>query len=299
MGFPAELCSGHKPHPRHGIVGALERHFNLRSKSMSDTNTREKNALVMDPDSRAHLNAMHRLGRIGIVCAIIVMLGIPTIAGIYFNAMPSVLQVLTTAIGLLALFVPAAFSETIAFSPILGSSYYLAQITGNISNLKLPVAKTALQILDVEEGTEDADIVTSIAVSVSSFVTISVIVLGVILLQPLRPVLSLPVFKLASGNIVPALFGSLIVGALGSKIGGGITCQGRWKGAAILFVLVAAVYLVIVYGMKQPMIFALYQGFLMLALIPIGWFSNKWLYKTRQIKVLLPGEESQEKGNCA
>jgi hypothetical protein len=258
---------------------------------MSDTNTKEKSALLMDPDSRAHLNSMHRLGRIGIVCAIIVMLGIPMVAGIYFNAMPSVLQILTTAIGLLALFVPGAFSETIAFSPILGSSYYLAQITGNISNLKLPVAKTALQILDVEEGTEDADIVTSIAVSVSSFVTITVIVIGVILLQPLRPVLELPVFKLASGNIVPALFGSLIVGSLSSKIGGGITCRGRWKGVVILFVIVAAVYLAVVYGMKNAMGFALYQGFLMLALIPIGWFGNKWMYKTGRIKVLLPGEE--------
>jgi hypothetical protein len=251
----------------------------------------EKSALIMDPDSRAHLNAMHRLGRIGIVCAIIIMLGIPTVAGVYFDAMPTIFQVLTTAVSLLALFVPAAFSETIAFSPILGSSYYLAQITGNISNLKLPVAKTALQILDVEEGTEDADLVTSIAVSVSSFVTIAVIVIGVILLQPLRPVLSMPVFKLASSNIVPALFGSLIVGSLSSKIGGGITCQGRWKSAVILFVVVAVVYLVVVYGMKNAMGFALYQGFLMLALIPIGWFGTKWMYKTGQIKVLLPGEK--------
>jgi hypothetical protein len=245
----------------------------------------------MDPHSRDHLNGMHRLGRMGIVCAIVIMLGIPTVAGIYFNAMPTVLQILTTAVGLLALFVPGAFSETIAYSPILGSSYYLAQITGNISNLKLPVAKAALQILDVEEGTEDADIVTSIAVSVSSFVTIAVIVLGVLLLQPLRPVLSLPVFKLASGNIVPALFGSLIVGSLESKIGGGIICRGRWKGVVMLFVIVAAVYLITVYGMKNPMGFSLYQGFLMLALIPIAWFSNKWLYQTGQIKVLLPGEE--------
>ncbi|MDR2398002.1 MAG: hypothetical protein LBD74_04485 [Spirochaetaceae bacterium] len=260
---------------------------------MSDTNTKQKKALILDPDSKAHLDAMHRLGRMGIAGAILVMLGIPTVMGLYFNAMPSFLQVLTTAVGLLALFIPGAFSETIAYSPILGSSYYLAQITGNISNLKLPVAKTALEILDVEEGTEDADIVTSIAVSVSSFVTIAVIVIGILLLQPLRPILSLPVFKQASGSIVQALFGSLIVGSLGSRIGGGIVCPGRWKGAVILFVIVAAVYITVVYAMKNPMGFALYQGFLMLALIPIAWFSNKWLYKAGQITVLLPGEDGR------
>jgi hypothetical protein len=258
---------------------------------IGETIVTEQNALTMDPASRDHLNAMHRLGRTGIACAAVIMLGIPTITGIYFNAMPTLLQILTAAVGLLALFVPAAFSETIAYSPILGSSYYLAQITGNISNLKLPVAKTALQILDVEEGTEDADIVTSIAVSVSSFVTIAVIVIGVILLQPLRPVLAMPVFKQASGSIVQALFGSLVVSSLGSQLGGGITCRGRWKGALMLFMVVAAAYVIVIYGMRNPLLWSLYQGFLMLALIPIAWFGHKWLYKSGQIKVLLPGEK--------
>jgi hypothetical protein len=39
------------------------------------------------------------------------------------------------------------------------------------------------------------------------------------------------------------------------------------------------------------MLWSLYQGFLMLALIPIAWFGHKWLYKSGQIKVLLPGEK--------
>jgi hypothetical protein len=73
----------------------------------------------------------------------------------------------------------------------------------------------------VEEGTEDADIVSCIAVGVSSFVTTAVIVLGVILLQPLRPVLSLPAVRLASANIV---------GAMDRRLGGGITGRGRRRG---------------------------------------------------------------------
>jgi hypothetical protein len=260
-------------------------------KITSGTTTEGKNALAMDPASKAHLDSMHRLGRIGIACAIVIMLGIPTVAGIYFNAMPTIFQIFAAAVGLLALFVPAAFSETIAYSPILGSSYYLAQITGNITNLKIPVSKAALQILDVEEGTEDADIVTSIAVSVSSFITIAVIVVGVILIQPLRPVLSTPVFRQATGSILQALFGSLIVGRLSNKLGGGITCQGRWKGVIVLFGVVAVAYVIVFYVLKNPRIWALYQGFLMLALIPIGWFVYKWLYKSGQVKVLLPGEK--------
>lgn len=254
-------------------------------------NAAKTGALTADPAGLAHINGMHRLGRAGIVFAIIIMLGIPVAVGIYFNAMPNLLQVLSASAGLLALFVPGAISETIAYSPILGSSYYLSQITGNITNLKLPVAKTALQLMDVEEGTEDADIVTSIAISVSSFVTILVIVIGVLLLQPLRPVLSLPVFKTASANIVPALFGSLVVGAVGSRLGGGASCKGRLKGCVLPALVVAAVYLIITRVLKTPAIFSLYQGFLMLLLIPIAWFSNKWLYKTGRIKVFLPGDK--------
>jgi hypothetical protein len=257
---------------------------------MSEAVATEKNA-AMDPASKAHLDSMHRLGRIGIACGFVVMLGIPAVAGIYFNAMPTFLQVMTTALGIFALFVPGAFSETIAYSPILGSSYYLAQITGNITNLKIPVAKAALRALDVEEGTEDADIVTSIAVGVSSFVTIAVIVIGVILIQPLRPVLSSPVFRQASGSIVQALFGSLFVGRLSNQLGGGIRAKGHWKGMVMLLAIVAVVYCLVIYVAKKPMWWSLYQGFLMLALIPIAWFSHKWMYKTGRIKVMLPGEK--------
>jgi hypothetical protein len=220
------------------------------------------------------------------------MIGIPTIVGIYFNALPSLIQVITTAIGLLALFVPGAVSETIAYTPILGSSYYLAQITGNIMNLKVPVATTALQLLDVEQGTEDADIVCTIAVSVSSFVTTLIIFIGVLLILPLQPILTLPVVKVASGYIVPALFGSLTLGSISSNIGGGVQTKGRMFGALPGIVIMAVIYIVTMYILKQPMIMALYQGIIMLVLLPITYFSTKGMYKKGLIKVYLPGEKN-------
>jgi hypothetical protein len=90
---------------------------------------------------------------------------------------------------------------------------------------------------------------------------------------------------------VPALFGSLIIGSFGKYLGGGIVCEGRYKGTILPLVIVAAAYIIVVYVIKQPMLFALYQGFLMLFLIPVTWFSNKWLYKSGHIKVILPSEK--------
>jgi hypothetical protein len=262
---------------------------------MSDTNVTNKPSatvtMVLDEAGRAHIDSMHKLGIIGSAIAIVVMLGIPTITGLFFNAMPTFAQLLAASIGILALFVPVAVSEVIAYTPILGSSIYLAMITGNLSNLKLPIGNQALTLLDVEAGTEDADIVTSIAISVSSFSTIIIILIGVLLLLPLRPILTNPTVRTASGYIVPALFGSLSVGALGSSIGGGIRTEGRLKSVILPAVLVAAVNILFVYILKQPIIIAMYQGFLILILLHITWYWAKFLYKTNQIKVILPGEK--------
>jgi len=257
---------------------------------MEETKNREQN-LGLSPDSLKHINQMHTLGRIGIAGAFVVMLGIPTVMGIAHNAMPGILQVFTAAVGLLALFVPTAISETIAMAPVFGSSYYLAQITGNIMNLKMPVATAALQELDIDRGTEDADIVTAIAVSVSAFTTILIIALGAALLVPLRPVLELPAVKLAAGNIVPALFGGLTLSSLSKNLGGGKRVEGRLKGFAVPVAFVLVVYVLVVYAFKNPMFWALYNGILMLILIPITWFAHKALFKSGQIRVLLPGEK--------
>lgn len=260
---------------------------------MSDQKSKPAGMSGLDPLGKAHIDSMHRLGRLGAVLAVAAMLLMPTVAGIYFNAMPNFLSVLTSAVGLLAMFVPAAVSEVIAYTPIFGSSMYLAQITGNILNLKLPVANTALQILDVESGTEDADIVTSIAVSVSSFVTTIIVFLGVVLMLPLQPILTLPAVKLASGYIVPALFGSLTIASIGSNLGGGIRTQGRLKGVIAPVLILILINILFIYILKNPSFLSLYQGFLMLALLPITWFGTKALYKNGQIKVFLPGEDGK------
>lgn len=256
---------------------------------MADKKTQDVSHL--DKAGKAHIDSMHRLGRIGSVSAILIMLGIPTVAGIYFDAMPDFITVIVTAAGLLFLFVPTAISEVIAYTPVFGSSIYLTLITGNVMNLKLPVANNALALLDVENGTEDADIVTSIAVSVSTFSTLLIIFLGVLLMLPLRPILTLPEVRTAASYIVPALFGSLTLNSIGNNIGGGIQTRGRMKGAIPSVLLVIIIYLIIHHVLKNPTLWALYQGIIILILLPVTYFGTKLLYNKGHIKVLLPGEK--------
>ena len=100
--------------------------------------------------------------------------------------------------------------ETFTYIPMLGAGgSYLSFVTGNISNLKLPVAINALEQAGVKASSEEGEVVSTIAIAVSSIVTTLIIVAGVLLIRPLTPLLNAPVLAPAFAQILPALFGGL------------------------------------------------------------------------------------------
>ena len=100
--------------------------------------------------------------------------------------------------------------ETVTFVPMLGTGgSYLSFVTGNISNLKLPVALNALEQAGANIRSDEGEVVATIAIAVSSIVTTLIIILGVILIVPLTPLLNAPVLEPAFAQILPALFGGL------------------------------------------------------------------------------------------
>lgn len=115
--------------------------------------------------------------------------------------------------GLLAtapMYYAVAIIEVFTYFPMLGvGGSFLSFVTGNIANLKLPCALNAMQQMDVEADSEEGEVVSTIAIAVSSIVTSLIIVLGVILIRPLTPLLESPVLDPAFRQMVPALFGGL------------------------------------------------------------------------------------------
>ncbi|MDO5331723.1 MAG: hypothetical protein Q4E99_03505, partial [Bacillota bacterium] len=67
----------------------------------------------------------------------------------------------------------------------------------------------ALEQADVKASTEEGEVVSTVAIAVSSIVTTLIIIVGVILIKPLTPVLNAPVLAPAFAQMVPALFGGL------------------------------------------------------------------------------------------
>ncbi len=93
---------------------------------------------------------------------------------------------------------------------MLGSgASYLAFVTGNLINLKVPCAANAREICNTSIGTPENDIVSTLSVATSSLVNIFVLAIGVFALAPLTPVLQSEVLSPAFDNVVPALFGAL------------------------------------------------------------------------------------------
>ena len=164
------------------------------------------------------MDSVHRDGRIWNISMMIILLLFPILVWILFeDATPDWKAVLVGLFTTAPMYWAVGVVEVITFIPMLGAGgSYLSFVTGNISNLKLPCAINALENANADPKSEEGEIVSTIAIAVSSIVTIIIIALGVLLIVPLSPVLENPILTPAFDQMLPALFGALGV-ALISK----------------------------------------------------------------------------------
>jgi len=161
-------------------------------------------------DSRLYNEKTHYYGKIWIWTAVLVFIMVPISVCLYYNAWPPIVSVFKGLLGVAPIFWTVGAIEVITFTPMLGTGgSYLAFVTGNLTNLKVPCALNAMEINDVKSGTEEGEVVSTIAVATSSIVTTLIIAAGTLLLGTLTPFLNSPVLKPAFDNILPALFGAL------------------------------------------------------------------------------------------
>ena len=192
----------------------------------------------------SYIDSVHRDGTIWNLSMMVILLMFPVAVALIFKATPDWQGV---GLGLLAtapMYWAVGAVEVMTFIPMLGAGgSYLSFVTGNISNLKLPCAINALENAGVDSKSEEGEIISTIAIAVSSIVTIIIIAIGVLLIVPLSPVLESPVLKPAFDQMLPALFGALGV-ALISK---------NWK-LAIAPVLLMLVLFVFVPALNAGMV---------------------------------------------
>ncbi|HPU01738.1 MAG: hypothetical protein GX890_02585 [Firmicutes bacterium] len=155
---------------------------------------------------------VHTWGRSWCALAMIMFMLFPAAAGLYYRAWPYGMGLLKGLLGVAPIFWTVGAIEAFTFSPMLGSGgSYLGFVTGNLANLKVPCALNAMEIAGVKPGTEEGELISTIAIAVSSIVTTLIIFAGVLLLSWLQPILESELLAPAFANILPALFGALAV----------------------------------------------------------------------------------------
>lgn len=157
-----------------------------------------------------YMDKVHRWGTVWNLSMMGILLAFPVAVGIIFQAAPDLQGLLMGLVATAPMYWAVGVIETFTYIPMLGAGgSYLSFVTGNISNLKLPCALNALEQAEVKAGSDEGEVVSTIAIAVSSIVTTLIIILGVILIVPLSPVLESPVLEPAFAQILPALFGGL------------------------------------------------------------------------------------------
>lgn len=163
--------------------------------------------------SQSYLNSTHRLGRVSGIIAVLLILMVPAvITFVYRNQitldMPKTMSAIIT---LTAIYGVVSVVEVVSFCPFLGTGgTYLSFITGNIMNTKLPVAMNSLRVNKLGRDSEEAEVVTTLAIGASSLVTTFILFLGMLFLGNLLvPIITGPELAPAFNNVTPALTGAL------------------------------------------------------------------------------------------
>ena len=152
----------------------------------------------------------HLLGRLTTAICLLLFLGVPFIMGLYLGVMPDLGAVIKGFLAIGIVYLVSCIAEYLIYVPLLGGGgSYLAFITGNLINMKIPCAMNARDIVEVKTGTPENEIISTLSLATSSLVTILVLALGVAVLTTLQPVLQNPVLTPAFDNVVPALFGAM------------------------------------------------------------------------------------------
>ena len=159
-----------------------------------------------------YMDSVHRDGRIWGILVAVVLLAFPLLLSLIFQTAPDLGVLFQGILATAPMYWAVGIVEIFTYVPMLGAGgTYLSFVTGNISNLKLPCAIDAMERAGVKATDEEGEVISTIAIAVSSIVTTLIILIGVICIVPLTPILESPVLEPAFDMILPALFGGLAV----------------------------------------------------------------------------------------
>ena len=158
-----------------------------------------------------YLPKMHKIGKVIGVLAVVASFMPALCLGLIYGLWPDWAALGTAALTAITSFGILWFVEPLSYYPVVGPmGTYMAFVSGNISNMRIPCASMAQVGAGVEPGTEKGSIIATIGMGVSIVINTLVLSAGVIAGQAVLSMLPAAVVS-ALNFLLPALFGALLV----------------------------------------------------------------------------------------
>ena len=154
---------------------------------------------------------INRIGKLTGYLGVLVAFTPALVLAVVYGIVPKPAALLTAFFSGTSAFGVLWFVEPISYFPVVGpAGTYMAFLSGNISNMRIPCASMAQVAAEVEPGTEKGSIIATLGMAVSIIINVSVLTIGAILGSSVLAMLPDSV-KAALNYLLPALFGALFV----------------------------------------------------------------------------------------
>lgn len=158
-----------------------------------------------------YLPKMHRVGTITNILGVVLSFAPAAVLAVVYGLLPDWGALLTAFIAALSAFGFLWIVEPISYFTVVGPiGTYMAFLSGNISNMRVPCASMAQVSAGVEPGTDKGSIIATIGMAVSVIINLSVLTIGVILGSSILSKMPAAVTE-ALNYLLPALFGALLM----------------------------------------------------------------------------------------
>lgn len=162
--------------------------------------------------TQEYMPQMNRIGKITGALGVLLSFTPALLLAVVYGIVPKGAALLTAFIAGSSAFGVLWFVEPISYFPVLGPvGTYMAFLSGNISNMRVPCASMAQVAAGVEPGSDQASVIATIGMAVSVVINVSVLTVGVFLGSSILTMLPGAVTAALQGYLLPALFGALLV----------------------------------------------------------------------------------------
>lgn len=171
-----------------------------------------------DSFDREYIPFIIRWGRLTNWAGVLLSFGPVLILAIVFDLVPPKEAILAGFVAIASAVGVIWFVEPISYFPIIGvSGTYMAFISGNIGNLRIPCAMMAQKAAGVEAGTNEGSIIATLGMAVSIVINIAILTAGVVAGAQVLQQLPNSVVS-ALQLLLPALFGAIFTQFAISKL---------------------------------------------------------------------------------